>query len=219
MKEQIIALATIISIIGITPASQSAGPLLSPIPDYLSIFNQETALAEHPLDLTIREKNAPVNQVFTDNILLALRYLKEDIKSPKIDWEKIREPFKVSFVLQPNEVFAFHPNVLLEFASPKATMNSLFFTGEGYKSAYGLGGNGVCHLASLINWVASEASLEVIAKANHNFAPIPGVAGEYGTSIRSQDKNQNLYIRNKFDFPVTFEFEVNNKEVYLRIFQ
>jgi hypothetical protein len=117
-----------------------------------------------------------------------------------------------------NEVFAFHGNVLPEFANPSVTTNSRFFIEEGYKSVAGLGGNGVCHLASLINWTASEAGLEVLALANHNFALVPGVPKEYGTSIRSQNKNQNLYIKNNFNFPVTFEFKVDDQMVVLMIY-
>ena len=222
MKEQISALATLISTL-VLPATQLAGPLLSPIPKI-----QEIALAEQSLDLTTREPNAYANQVFANNILLALHYLKEDIDSPKIDWYWVRKPFEVSFTLQPDEVFAFHANVLPEFTEPVKTMNSRFFIEEGYKSVGGLGGNGVCHLASLINWVASEVrldspssvrrvGLEVTAPANHNFAPVPGVPEEYGTSIRSQSKNQNLYIRNDSGSSVKFIFTIKGQMVNLRI--
>lgn len=203
----------------VMPAAASAMPLLSPIP----VIHQEMVLAEHQLDLTNRLPNPYGNQGFADNILLALHYLKGDVELP-VDWEKIREPFEVSFTLQPGETFAFHGNVLPEFADPAVTMNSRFFIEEGYKSIAGLGGNGVCHLASLINWVASEVyppaggpGLEVVAKANHNFAPVPGVPREYGTSIRSQSPTQNLYIKNTFDYPVTFEFAIDAQTVVLKI--
>jgi len=98
-------------------------------------------------------------------------------------------------------------------------MNSKFYIEEGYKAIGGLGGNGVCHLASLINWVGSEAGLEVIALASHSFAPVLGVPKKYGTSIRSQSKNQNLYIRNNFDYPVAFVFSTDDEEVSLKIAQ
>lgn len=240
MKEQILALATLISTI-VLPASgagkltsQSTRPLLSPVPEYL-LFSHQEVLAEHSLDLTIRDENPKANQGFVDNILLALHYLKGDVGGPKIDWEKARAPFEASFTLQPGEVFAFHDNVLPEFANSVITMNSEFMTYEGYKSIWGLGGNGVCHLASLMNWVASEArfdsslasrrsgssarraGLEVIAPNGHNFAPIPGMPKKYGTSIRSQSPNQNLYIINNFDYPVTFVFNVDSREVNLEI--
>ncbi len=98
-------------------------------------------------------------------------------------------------------------------------INSEFLTTEGYKSVWGLGGNGVCHLASLMNWVASEAGLTVIAPNGHNFAPIPGVPKKYGTSIRSQSQNQNLYIINSYDYSVSFSFEISNQKVLLKILE
>jgi len=156
-------------------------------------------LAEHELDLTNRLPEEYGNEVFAYNILLALEYLGAD-----------------NFVLQPGEVFAFHSNSLPEFV-PSVTMNSRFFMEEGYKSLAGLGGNGVCHLASLLNWTASNAGLEVTALANHSFAPVPGVPKEFGTSIRSQSKNQNLYIKNNLEAPVKFEFKVDGESVVLRI--
>lgn len=219
MKEQILALATLVTSV-VLPASQSAQPLLSPIPEHLLVLNiKEEILAEHFLNLTIRDEDANASQGFADNILLALHYLKGDIEGPKINWEKARAPFEVSFTLQPGEVFAFHGNILAEFANSVVTMNSEFMTYEGYKSVWGLGGNGVCHLASLMNWVATEAGLEVVALNNHNFAPIPGIPKDYGTSIRSQSPNQNLYIINNFDYPVVFKFMASSRIVNLSLLQ
>jgi len=77
-----------------------------------------------------------------------------------------------TFSLNPGEVFAFHANVLPEFENPVITMNSKFYIEEGYKAIGGLGGNGVCHLASLINWVGSEAGLEVTALAKPKSKPL-----------------------------------------------
>lgn len=191
MKEQIIALATLISTV-LIPVSSAVGEIVSPLPEV-------QVLAEHELDLTNRLPEEYGNEVFAYNILLALEYLGAD-----------------NFVLQPGEVFAFHSNSLPEFV-PSVTMNSRFFMEEGYKSLAGLGGNGVCHLASLLNWTASNAGLEVTALANHSFAPVPGVPKEFGTSIRSQSKNQNLYIKNNLEAPVKFEFKVDGESVVLRI--
>jgi len=194
----------------------------------------EPVLAQHELDLTTRLPNEYGSQVFADNILLALHYLKGDQEEFKLDsdkayhpsnmdWEAIREPFEVSFTLEPGQVFAYHENALPEFKENLAvTMNSRFYVEEGYKSLAGLGGNGVCHLASLVNWVASEAGLEVTAKVNHDFYPVPGVPKEFGTSIRYAEvghnsQNQNLYIKNGFEEPVTFEFKADNEKVTLVI--
>lgn len=215
IKQTILTFVTLVSII-LTPASTVGGELLSPV-----FKKQLVILAEHELDLTSREPGAYANEVFTDNILLALHYLKGDVEKGSFDWEEIRQPFEVAFVLQPGETFAFHGNVLTEFDSPAGgptvTMNSRFFIEEGYKSVGGLGGNGVCHLASLINWVASEADLEVTAKVSHDFYPVPGVSRQYGTSIRSQSKTQNLYVQNNFEVPVIFAFSVESEQLRLEV--
>ena len=71
------------------------------------------------------------------------------------------------------------------------TMESQFMTDQGYRVISGLGGNGVCHLASLINWAASEAGLAVEARADHSFARIEGVPREYWTSIRYSQSGGN----------------------------
>ena len=212
MKEQIIVLITLVSTTVLpTFATASAGKPVSVL-----VEQKTEILAEHELDLTNRLPVEYGSQVFADNILLSLHYLKGDVEQP-LDWDKIREPFEVSFTLKPGEVFAFHSNSLPEFENPAMTMNSRFFMEEGYKSLAGLGGNGVCHLVSLINWTASEAGLEVTALANHSFAPIPGVPREFGTSIRSQSPNQNLYIKNGFEVPVEFEFGADSQKVVLKI--
>jgi len=212
IKQTIISIATLVSTI-LTPVSPVGVTLLSPIPEKPVLV----VLAEHSLDLTTREPGEYANEVFADNIVLSLHYLKSDVERGNIDWKEIRASFEVAFVLRPEEIFAFHGNVLPEFESPVVTMNSRFFIEEGYRSVGGLGGNGVCHLASLINWVAAEADLEVTAKVNHNFYPVPGVPGQFGTSIRSQSKTQNLYIKNNFEIPVVFAFSVEGGEVNLKI--
>lgn len=239
MREQILVLITLASstLLGV---SEVTGPLVSPLPDTKP--QKVVVLASHSLDLTTRQPNSYANLVFADNILLALHYLKGDVENLKleakksgpanIDWEAVRQPFEVSFTLKPGEIFAFHQNVLPEFdpssGGPIVTMNSRFLIEEGYKSVGGLGGNGVCHLASLINWVASEArlaedgeskraGLKATSMVDHNFAPVPGVPSEYGASIRSQNPTQNLYIKNNFDFPVEFEFKNDEETIILTI--
>jgi len=186
-------------------------------------------IAQKELNLKDRLPNEFGASVFADNILLALHYLKGDVQELKIDqnkplnptnmdWEKIREPFQVSFTLEPGQVFAFHGNFLPEFEDKVTqTANSRFFIQEGYKSLAGLGGNGVCHLASLIDWTASEANLEVVAKVDHDFYPVPGVPREFGVSIQSQDKSQNLYIENNLEESVVFEFIADSEKVNLLV--
>lgn len=113
-------------------------------------------------------------------------------------------------MLEPGEVFIFHKKgILPEFKENKIiTQESDFTTNSGYNVVAGLGGNGVCHLASLMNWVAKEAGLRVTSPTNHNFAQIPGIEREHGVSIstRNAPEKQNLYIKNNFDFPIYLQF-------------
>ena len=94
---------------------------------------------------------------------------------------------------------------------------------DGYLYVGGLPGNGVCHLASLMNQVASEAELSITAEVNHNFAQIPGIEKKYGTSIYflpnggNSSERQNLYIRNNKDYPVEFEFELEGDLLSFKI--
>lgn len=194
-----------------------------------SVMRQEKVLAQREMDLTKRLPNSFGSQVFADNILLSLHYLKGDVEKLRvsenkviygpddIDWNKVRDSFEVNFTLKPGEIYAFHNVLLPEFKEAKYTMNSKFYTQEGYKSLAGLGGNGVCHIASLINWVAKDAGLETVAHVNHDFYPVPGVPREYGVSIFSTSADQNLYIRNNFEEPIEFRFKADNKKVVLEI--
>jgi hypothetical protein len=170
----------------------------------------KSVVVEKSLNLNERTPSPAINEGFSDNMLLSLHYMNNDISDPKnIDWNKIRQPFEVSFTLNPGEVYAFHNNVLDQYKNPKITMNSRFMTYEGYRYVAGLGGNGVCHLASLITWAAKSADLEVTALARHDFYPVRGVPREFGTAIMSQSATQNLYIRNNKDIPITFVFKAD----------
>jgi len=185
-------------------------------------------LAQKELDLKTRLPDAYGSSIFADNILLALHYLKEDtgdlvvekntLNPSSINWEKVREPFEVSFTLEPGQVFAFHNGSLPEFEKKiVTTMNSRFFIEEGYKSYAGLGGNGVCHLASLIDWAATDAGLGVTAKVNHDFYPVPGVPSKYGVSIYSQSDLQNLYVKNTRQSKVRFVFKIKGDYIKLSL--
>ncbi len=191
---------------------------ISPLADNFVAAKQEQVLADYPMDLSKRYDSEFVNGVFRDNIILALRYLNGESIQKQPDWEKMKQPFTVSFILRPGEVFAFHDNVLPEFKDRVVkTMGSHFVGEEGYRSDGFLYGDGVCHLASLINWAASEAELTVTAKVDHSFMPIFGVPKVYGTSINSNSQEQNLYIQNNFTEPVEFKFEMNNNNLGIKI--
>ena len=170
------------------------------------IRGEYPVLSSEKLDLSKRYPVASVSEGFKENILIALGYLsfQDDVLE-----------------LKNGEVFAFHKKgILPEFDESKiVSQESDFTTNTGYKVVAGLGGNGVCHLASLINKAASKAGLEVTAPVNHNFAVIEGIEREYGTSIstRNSPERQNLYVRNNFDYPVRFEFVLNDDILVLSI--
>ena len=199
IKQQAIAIAALITAV-LTPVSQTMVEFLSPLPEI-----KQEVLSEHDLNLETRAKGEYVNEVFKFNILHAV------------------EKFGYSFTLEPNETFAFHENVLPEFVGQNLKTGwTRYTTEEGYKTVLGLPGNGVCHLASLMNWAASEAGLEVTAPVKHDFVPIPEVPREYGASIRYQlnwgnSQNQNLYIKNNLNFPVVFSFQTEQNRVNLKV--
>lgn len=182
-------------------------------------------LAKQEMSLENRYGNKFVNDVFKDNILLNLAYLDGKVSSSRdIKWDDIAKPFDYEFILEPNKTFAYHSDVPEKYKNSLAkTTNAHFNSQEGFKSDGYLFGDGVCHLASLINWVAKEAGLAVEAPTNHNFANIPDVPKEYGVSIYSNpsakgaNAMQNLYITNNKDKPITFKFEYNDNKVKVSV--
>jgi len=212
------------------PVNNGILPYVAPIA-YGEIINhsqpQETILAKRTLDLTKRNPIKEVNEIFRDNILLILHYLKGDEKEMldedgSVKWEEVKRPFEVDFTLSPGETFAFHDKFLAEFEGKvKKTIPVGYRRDEGFEVVDGLFGNGVCHLATLANWVASEAGLKTVALVNHDFFPVPEIPREYGVSIYytgdRDARRQNLYITNDFDFPVEFKFLVNREKVELKI--
>lgn len=176
---------------------------------------QNELLASSELDLGSRYSNSYISNVFKDNILLNLSYLAGRVQNAdQVYWANIRKPFSHEFVLKPGEVFAYHDNVLPEYAQETVrTTNSTFGAADGYRSSGNLYGDGVCHFASLINWAASDAGLKVVAPVNHDFAAIPGIDRKYGTAIYYDpalpevNQQQNLYIKNTYDTPVRIVFD------------
>src|SRR5258708_15627807 len=172
-------------------------------------------LASHEMSLEDRYPVKEVNSVFKDNILLDLAYLRGEVKpGSEVKWPEVEKPFTYTLELDPGQTFAFHEDVLPEFKDKILTTTKAHFNyQEGFKSDGYLMGDGVCHLASLLTWVAKDAKLKVEAPTNHDFATIPDVPKEFGTAIYfnpgSSDSNskQNLYITNNFEKPVQFVFE------------
>ena len=194
----------------------------------LPFLIQGQPLVANPEPIAVREfslekryEDSFVNDVFRDNILLTLKYLTQDKIDPKkINFEKIRKSFDYKIVLKPRETFAFHDDVLPEFEGKIAKTTNAHFNGqEGFRSSGFLVGDGVCHLASLLYWVARDAGLETLTQVNHNFANIPQIPREYGVSIYAypgkqySDQMQNLYITNNKDREIAFEFKYDGEKL------
>jgi len=176
-------------------------------------------LASHSINLENRWDDQFVNDVFKDNILLTLYYLDNKINDKtQIDWGKINQPLKVEFTLKPTETFAFHENTLKEYSDNLVkTTNSHFIGSEGFRNSGHLIGDGVCHLASLMYWVAKDAGLETYNPSDHNFAKINEIPKEYGSGILSPNPLGNLYIVNNLEKPVTFSFDFDGKNLTVAV--
>lgn len=190
-------------------------------------LSEAEGLAEKSLSLDNRYSDPWVNEVFADNIVLNLRYLDNaafERPANKTDFNRVRQPFKTSFTLQPGQTFAFQDATLPELKDKVVkTTNGRFNHEQGFRNSGYLMGDGVCHLASFINQAAREAGLEVKAPVNHNFAVIPDIPAEFGTSIfympgsASANSRQNLYVTNNLNSEVLFAFKVEEDEVILTI--
>lgn len=185
----------------------SGQPQLSPNPT-------PTVLSEHSFSLSNRYGAKSVNEVFKKNILLNLAYLDGSVASKNdINWENIDKPLYTVFTLKPGQTFAYHEDVLAKYTNVVVTTKANFNASDGFVSDGYLYGDGVCHLASLINWVAQDAQLAVYVPKNHNFAPIPDVPAEYGVSIyldptrKGSGANNNLYVTNTKDRDIQFHFD------------
>jgi len=182
----------------------------------------DAIIATREFSLENRYRAPSVNEVFKKNILLNIAYMRGSVeKKSDINWNNIEQPFHYEFILKPNETFAYHDDVLQEYSdSVVKTTESHFGPREGFVSDGYLFGDGVCHLASLINWVAQDAALQVKVTKNHNFAAIPDVPQKYGVSIYTNEgvkgsgSRNNLYITNNKEHDVRFHFEYDaNQEL------
>lgn len=195
-------------------ASISAAIIVTMSAQLSAPFAAET-LATQQISLENRYPVKSVSDIFRDNILLNIAYLSGEVKSAQdINWDKIKKPFTYSFILEPGKTFAFHDDVSEQYKNNLVkTTNAHFNAQDGFKSDGYLYGDGVCHLASLIYWVAKDAGLEALAPTNHYFMAIPEISREYGVSIYSNpfskgaNTQQNLYVTNNKSKPVSFKFE------------
>lgn len=181
-------------------------------------------LASRTYSLEDRYADKWINDIFKDNILLAVAYLRGYEKTQDVNWSAVEKPFHYEFTLKPGETFAFHDDVLPEFKGSIAkTTTSHFNWSEGYKYDGWLVGDGVCHLASFINWVARDAGLDVVSPTRHDFAVIPDVPREYGVSIYANPMTsgsnslQNLYIKDNRQNPVEVDFDFDGKNLKVSV--
>ncbi len=188
--------------------------------------SQTILLAEHQINLENRQVDRFVNGVFKDNILLNLALMKSPVDPKKIDWNQINQPFHYDFDIEPKQTFAYHSDVLDKYEGKIAkTTNAHFNSFEGFKSDGYLVGDGVCHLASLFNWAARDAALEVESPRNHNFAVIPEIPREFGVAIYADPSAkgvgavQNLYITNQFSEKITFSIDYQENNLKVSVFK
>lgn len=178
-------------------------------------------LAQHEMSLDKRYQNKFVNDVFKDNILLDIAYMAGKIDDPKnINWTTLDKPFHYELVLKPQQTFAFHDALLPQYQNKSViTAPAHFDFEEGFKSDGYLTGDGVCHLASLIDWASRDAGLVVDAPTSHDFANIPEIPKAFGVAIYSEkgDTNtsaqQNLYVTNNKDKPVYLVLDYKNNNL------
>lgn len=181
--------------------------------------------AQGSMSLENRHANAQINQVFKDNILLTLAYLSGRINDKsQINWDTLHEPFEFKVEMKPDEVFAFHDTIQDKYRGKSIfTTNAHFSADEGFISSGYLYGDGVCHLASLINRTAIQAGLKSNSPVNHDFAVIPDIPSEYGVSIYTSPANkqnssaQNLYVENNTDKGVILAFKYDGDKIDLSI--
>lgn len=184
------------------------------------ILISEHTLATHEMSLEQRYTDSWVNNIFKENILLTLAYLKGD-KS-----DLLKTNWNYEFKLEPNQTFAFHDDVLDQYKGKVVkTTNAHFNRDEGFKSDGYLFGDGVCHLASLLYWVAKDAALSAKAPTNHDFVNIPQIPKEMSVSILNipgaigSNQRQNLYITNNRPKIIAFKFEYANSNLKVSVIE
>ena len=182
-------------------------------------------LASVTYSMSDRYGNTFVNDVFSDNILLTLAYMRGAVhEGERVVWGAVRAPFTYTLTLKPGETFAFHDRLLPDFQGKVvATTNAHFDSSEGFRSDGYLVGDGVCHLASFMNVVGKEAGLSIVAPTPHNFAKINDVAKKDGVAIyydplaAGSSALQNLYITNNKDENVNFTFSYDGHALSIAV--
>ncbi len=184
-------------------------------------------IATHQFSMNNRYQVPSVNEVMKKNILLSIAYMTGQVsKKSDIDWTKVTSTFHYEKILNPGEVFAFHQNILKQYADKLAfTTNAHFNASDGFVSDGYLFGDGVCDLASLINWAALDAGLKTYVPTDHRaVAHIPDIPDDFGVSIYMNPENgvgttNNLYVTNTKDKPVTFQFDFDGTNLKVSVTQ
>lgn len=182
---------------------------------------EKIVLSERQFSLENRYAVKSVNEVMKKNILLNMAYLQGTVsKKTDINWDQVTSSFHFEKVLNPGSTFAYHEIVRQEYQANLAfTTNAQFNASDGFLSDGYLFGDGVCHLASLINWAALDAGLKTVVPKDHrSVAVIPDIPDDYGVSIYMNKSagagaNNNLYITNTKDKPITFHFEYDGTDL------
>ena len=168
-------------------------------PGVISPLGAQNMLARHEMSLETRYPDNFVNDVMKKNILLTLDYMGG------------------GFTIEPGQTVSFHDIKLPKYDAATPLLSVHFSGAEGFLSDGWIVGDGVCHLASLISWVAKDAGLTVEAPTNHDFRVIPEIPKEQGVSVysnpfqRSRSEPQNLYIKNSLSHSVEFVFDYDGE--------
>lgn len=201
--------------------------LLSVNTKQLSLPAPEAVIGERSFPMSDRYGNEYVSNVFKDNILLTLSYLSGKSSNGKgVNWDEVEKPFTYDVTLQKGQIFAFHDTVLPQYdGKVTLTTHAHFNSTEGFKSDGYLVADGVCHLASLINWAARDAGLDVVSPTSHDFAVIPDVPAKYGVAIydtpdaKGSSALQNLYITNNKEHDVTIRFTYDGTKLDVKVLE
>lgn len=185
----------------------------------------KNTLASHQISLENRAYGGWINNIFKENILLTIAYGRKIVNAGQpVDWTEVNKSFHYSFKLEPGKVFSFTNMVAPRYQAEAVHWNEIhYYLSEGYLSDGNLIGDGVCHLASLMYWVAKDAGLEAEAPTNHDFAAIPEISKEYGVAIYYDPNNlsvsgaQNLYIKNNKTVSVNFVFDYDGTNLQFKI--
>lgn len=183
----------------------------------LSSDSTAVPVASRAISLEYRYPVDSVSDVFRDNILLNLAYMRGSVaKREDINWDEVKKPFEYEFTLKPSETFAYHEDVQKAYKPTVVKSTQAHFNAqEGFLTDGYLYGDGVCHLASLLYWVAKDAGIHAYAPANHDFMAIPEIPNIYGVSIYSNPMSktvgQNMYITNTKAYPIVFSLKYDGE--------